>query len=94
MAVHTEDSLRSSSVSKVFDLALTISAAKTGSAKCLIPRKDSQVLNLVTASAAAVCTVVADERSIAEQEEVRIGVEECPASIASEAVKMPSVASC
>ena len=60
----------------------------------MIPRQDSQVLDLVVACTAAVCTIVADKRAITEKEEVGVGVEERPAGVASEAVQMPSVSGC
>jgi len=43
---------------------------------------------------AAICAVVAYERSIAKEEEVRVGVEESAAGVAAEAIDMPSVSSC
>jgi len=43
---------------------------------------------------ARVCAVVADERAIAEKEEVRIRVKEGIASIATEAIDVPPVAGC
>jgi hypothetical protein len=38
----------------------------------LITGEDSQIFNLIAAGTAAVCTIVANEGSIAEEEEVRI----------------------
>ena len=60
----------------------------------MVACKNSQILNLVPACAAAICTVVADEGPITKKEKIRIGVEECAASVATEAVNVPSVASC
>jgi hypothetical protein len=57
----------------------------------MITGENSQILNLVPASTAAVCTIVADQRTVAEQEEVRIGIEEGTASVASEAINVPSI---
>ena len=94
MAAHAKDALRRACISEVLDLPLAVPAAETRSAEGLVAGEDSQILNLVAAGAAAVCTVVADERAIAEEEEVRIGVEEGSAGITSETVQMPSIASC
>jgi hypothetical protein len=41
----------------------------------LVAREDSQIFNFISAGTAAVCAVVADERSVAEKEEIRIRVE-------------------
>ena len=60
----------------------------------MVACEDSQIFNFIPAGTAAVCAVVADEGAIAEEEEVRIGVEEGPAGVASETVQMPSIASC
>lgn len=43
---------------------------------------------------AAVCAVVADERAVAEQKQVGIGVEQGAAGVAAEAVDVPSITSC
>jgi hypothetical protein len=94
VAAHAKDSLRRACISQVLDLPLAVPAAEAGSAERLVTSEDSQILNLVAAGAAAVCTVVADERAIAQEEEVRIGVEEGFAGITSETVQMPSKASC
>lgn len=94
VAPHAEDALRRPGISKVFDLALAVAAAKAGRAESLIPGQDGKVFDLVPARAAAVSTIVADERAIAEEEEVGIGVEESAAGVAAEAVEMPPVASC
>jgi hypothetical protein len=59
----------------------------------LVASKDSQILDLVPAGAAAVCTIVADQRSVTEEKEVRIGIEKRATSVASEAVEMPAVTS-
>jgi hypothetical protein len=58
----------------------------------LVASEDSQILNLVSARTTAVCTVIAYEGSIAEQKEVRIGVEQGAAGIASKAIQVPSIA--
>jgi hypothetical protein len=60
----------------------------------LVAGEDSQILDLVAASAAAVCAIIAYEGAIAKEEEVGVGVEERAARVAAEAVEMPPVASC
>lgn len=60
----------------------------------MVAREDGEIFDLVAARTAAVCAVVADEGAIAEEEEVRVRVEKGAARIASEAVQMPSIASC
>lgn len=94
MAAHAKYALRCPCISEVLDLPLAVPASETRCTEGLIACEDSQILNLVTAGAAAICTVVADERAITEEEEVRIGVEEGSAGITSEAVQVPSIASC
>lgn len=93
MTAHTEDTLRRPSVSKVLDLAFAIAAAEAGCAEGLIAGEDSKLLDLAAASIAAICTAVADEGAIAEEEEVRIGIEQSSTGVTAEAVEMPSVAS-
>ena len=94
MAAHAEDSLRRPSISEVFNLPLAVPTPEASCAECLIACQDGKVLNLIATSAAAVGTVVADQGAVAEEEEVRIGVEESVAGIASKAVEMPSVSGC
>lgn len=93
MAVHAEDSLRRPRISEVLNLAFAVSTTETGGTECLVPGKDGQVFNLVPTGAATVRAVVADERAIAEKEEVSIRVEQGAAGVASEAIEVPSVAS-
>ena len=93
MTVHTEDALRGARISEVLDLSLTISALEAVGAEGLVACEDGQVLNLVSAATAAVCTVVADQGSVTKEQKVRIGVEEGSACIAPKAVDVPSVAS-
>ena len=59
----------------------------------MVTSKDGEVLNLVVTTATRICAVVAYQGSIAEEEEVRIGIEERIACIASEAIYVPTVAS-
>ena len=61
MAIHTENSLRSSGVSQILDFPLAISASKTGCAESLVTSENSKVLNLFTAGATAVCAIVTYE---------------------------------
>lgn len=93
MAFHTEDPLRCPCIAKIFNLLFTISTPEAAGAKRMVACEDSQILNLVPTCTAAVCTIVADEGAIAEEEEIRIGVEEGPASIATKAINVPSIAS-
>ena len=78
MAAHAEDALRGARISQVLDLLLAVAAAKAGAAERLVAGEDGEVLDFVTAGIAAVCAVVANERAVAEQEQVRVGVEQCP----------------
>lgn len=94
MAVHAKDSLRGSSIAKVFDLSLTIATLEAVGAESLISGQDSEIFNFVEAAATAVCTIVAYQGAVAKKEEVGIGIEKCIAGVASEAVDMPSVAGC
>ena len=75
MAVHAKDALRRSRIAKVLDLFLAIAAFEAVCAKSLVTSQYSQIFNLVVAGAAAVGAVVADQRPVAKEEEVRIGVE-------------------
>ena len=75
MTTHTKDSLRRPSISEVFYLPFAIPTAEARCAESLVAGEDCEVLNLVAAGAAAICAVVTDEGPIAEEEEVRIGIE-------------------
>lgn len=94
MAIHTENALRGPSIAQIFNLPLAIPTSEACSAEGLVPSKDGQVLDLVPTGAAAVGAVVANEGAIAEEEEVRIGVEEGAAGVATEAVQMPPISGC
>jgi len=94
VAAHAEDALGGAGVAQVLYLALAVSAAKTAGAKGLVAGEDGQVLDLVAAGVAAVRAVVTDERAVAEEEQVSVGVEEGAARVAAEAVNVPSVAGC
>jgi hypothetical protein len=66
MARHAEDALRCSCITKVFNLALAISTTEAIRAERLVARQNCQILNFVPTVVAAIGTVVADERAIAE----------------------------
>lgn len=81
-------------IAQVLDLSLAIPTAEACCAKGLVSGQDGQVLNLITASTAAVGAIVADQRAISKQKEVRIRVKERVACVTTEAIEMPSVSSC
>ena len=91
MTRHAEDTLRGAGIAQVLNLALAIPAPKTVRTEGLITSQDGQILDLVAAVVAAVCTVVAYQGAVAEQQQVRIRVEEGAARVVAEAVDMPSV---
>jgi hypothetical protein len=93
MARHAEDTLRGASIAEVLNLTLAVPAPKAVRTESLVTCQDSQIFNFVAAMVAAICAVVAYQGAVAEQEEVRIGIEQGAASIAAEAVNVPSVAS-
>lgn len=93
MTTHAEDSLRSASIPQILDLPLAIATSETAGAEGLVAGQDGEVFDLVIARAATVGTIVAYERAVAKEQQVRIGIEESTASIASEAVDVPAVAS-
>lgn len=94
MAGHAEDALRGAGIAQVLDLALAVAAAEAVCAEGLVARQDGQVLDLVAAVVAAVGAVVAYQRAVAQQQQVRVRVEEGAARVAAEAVNVPSVARC
>lgn len=75
MAFHTEYPLGCTRISKVLYLFLAVSTLETIRTEGLIPRKNSEIFDLVSTRTAAICTIVANEGSIAEKEKVCIGVE-------------------
>lgn len=81
-------------IAQVLDLSLAIPTAEACCAKGLVSGQDGQVLNLITASTAAVGAIIADQRAISKQKEVRIRVKERVACVTTEAIEMPSVSSC
>lgn len=92
MTLHAENALRCPSISKIVDLAFAVAAFEAGGAEGLVASQDGQVLDFVVTSAAAICAIIADERTVAKEEKIGIGVEEGPARIASKAVNVPPVA--
>lgn len=92
MTVHAKDTLRGPGVTEIFNPPLAIPAFKAVGAKGLVAGQDGQVFDLVSARAAAVCTVAADQRAIAQEEQMRIRVEQGVTGVTSEAIDMPSVA--
>jgi hypothetical protein len=94
VARHAEYTLGGASIAEVFNFAFAIPASKAVCAESLVAGEDCQVFDFIAAGIAAVCAVVADEGAIAEQEEVRIRVEEGAAGVATEAVDVPPVSSC
>jgi len=91
MAVHAEDSLRGSGVSKILDLFLAVATLEAIGTKRLIACQDGQILNLVSTVAAAVGAVVANEGSVSEEQKIRVRVEQGAAGIATKTVNMPSI---
>lgn len=91
MTRHAEDTLRGAGIAQILDLALAVAAPEAVCAEGLVAGQDSQILDLVAAVVAAVGAVVADERAVAEEQEVRVRVEEGAARVAAEAVNVPSV---
>jgi hypothetical protein len=93
MTRHAEYALRRASIAKVLNLALAVPASEAVGTESLVTGQDGQVLDLVAAVIAAVCAVVAYQRAVAEKQQIRIRVEEGTASVAAEAVDVPSVSS-
>ena len=94
MARHAEDTLRGASIAQVLNLALAVPASEAVCTEGLVTSQDGQVFDLVATGIAAVCAVVANEGSVAEQEQVGVGVEQSAACVTAEAVDVPSVAGC
>lgn len=91
MAIHTEYTLRGPRVTEILDLFLAVATFKTTSAKGLFTGYNGNVVNLGAARAAAISTVSAHEGTIADHEEIYVGIKVSAASMASEAVDVPSV---
>jgi hypothetical protein len=91
MTGHAEDTLRSAGIAQILNLALAIPAPEAVGTEGLVAGQNGQILDFVTTVVAAICTVVAYQRAVAEQQQVRIRIEEGAARVAAEAVDMPSV---
>lgn len=94
MAVHAEDSLGSTRITKVVNLSFTVATLEAVCTKGLISSENSEVFDFAATRTAAVGAIVADEGAIAEEEKVRVRVQVSAARMAAEAVDMPSVTSC
>jgi hypothetical protein len=94
VARHAEDALGCAGIAQVLDLALAVPASEAVCTEGLVAREDGQILDLVAAVVAAICAVVAYQRAVAEQQQVRVRVEEGTAGVAAEAVDVPSVTRC
>lgn len=94
MTGHAEDTLRRASIAQVLNLALAVPAPEAARAEGLLTGEDCQILDLVAAGTAAVGAIIADERAVAEQEQVCVGVEQHAAGVASEAIDVPSITGC
>lgn len=93
MTTHAEDSLRSARISQILNLSLAVATPETARTERLVAGEDGKVFYLIATRAATVRAVVTYKRAIAQEEEVRVGVEEGAAGVASEAVNVPSIAS-
>jgi hypothetical protein len=94
MTAHTEDTLGSARIAQILNLPFAVATAEAARTEGLVAGEDGQVFDLVAASIAAICTVVADEGAVAEEEQVGVGVKQGAAGVTSEAVDVPSVAGC
>ena len=75
MTAHTEYPLRCPRVSEILYALLAIPASETTAAERLVSRENREVFYLRATGGAGVCARVADKGAVAEQQEVRIGVE-------------------
>jgi hypothetical protein len=94
MTAHTEDTLGSARIAQILNLPFAVATAEAARAEGLVAGEDGQVFDLVATGIAAICTVVADEGAVAEEEQVGVGVKQGAAGVTSEAVDVPSVAGC
>jgi hypothetical protein len=72
MAIHAKYTLGCSRITKILDLLLAVPAFEAVCAECLIAGQNSEIFDLVPTIAAAVGAIVADERAIAEEEQIRV----------------------
>ena len=91
MATHTEYTLRCPCIFQIFNLPLAIATPEASRAECLIACENSKVLNLVATCCTTVRAIVANERSVAQKEEVRIRVKQRITRVASETINMPTI---
>jgi hypothetical protein len=91
VAFHTEDTLRRSRVAKILNLALAIATFEARSAKRLVTGEDREVFDLVSARAAAIGTIIADQGAISKHQQVGIGIEEGATCMTTKTVNVPSV---
>ncbi len=68
VAAHAEDSLRCARITQILDLFLAIAASEATRAEGLLAGQDGEVLDLVAARGTGICTVVADQGAVAEEE--------------------------
>jgi len=92
VAFHTKDTLRRSSVLQIFNLFLAIPTLEARRAEGLVSREDRQILDLIAADTATVGAIITNERSISEQEEIGIRVQNGVARVAPKTVYVPSIA--
>ena len=66
MTIHAKYTLRCSRITKILDLLLAVPAFEAVRAECLVPSKDRQILDLVSARATAIGAIVADQGPVAK----------------------------
>lgn len=93
MTIHAKYSLRSASIAKVFNLSLTVAASEAMGAEGLVACEDGEVFDLLPTRAAVVRAFATNQRPIAQQQKMRIRIEEIAALAASETVDVPPVSS-
>lgn len=93
MTFHAKYPLRCPGIFEILNLLLAISTSETGGTKRLISGENGKILNFIPTGTAAIGTIIADEGAVAKEKEVGIGIQECAACVAPEAVNMPSIAS-
>lgn len=67
MTVHAENTLGCPCIAKVFNPPLAVSTFEAICTECLIAGQDRQIFYFVVAGTAAVCTVAAYQRAVAEE---------------------------
>ena len=91
MAFHAKDTLGSSRIAKVVNLAFAVAALEAGGTESLVARKDRQFFDLLPAGTTAIGTVVADKGPVPEHQEVRVRVKKGSAAVAAEAFDVPPI---